>query len=91
MMINTNKMISVTELQKHLTELIRDLPRKGEPLYVLRNNEMAAVIVSPDDYELLSEAEELMEHIEIYEMVQKRLKDPRPNIPWETVKKKHGL
>lgn len=93
MMINTNKMISVTELQKHLTELIRDLPRKGEPLYVLRNNEMAAVILSPDEYESLSEAEELLEHIEIYEMVQKRLKnyDPKKTIPWESVKKQHGL
>ncbi len=91
MMIDTNKMVSVTELQKHLTELIRDLPRKGEPLYVLRNNEMAAVIVSTEEYAFMSEARELLEHLEIYEMVQKRLKDTRPNIPWETVKKKHGL
>ena len=37
------------------------------------------------------EVEELIEHFEIYEMVQKRLKDPRTNIPWETVKKKYGL
>ena len=37
------------------------------------------------------EVEELIEHFEIYEMVQKRLKDPRPNIPWETVKKKYDL
>ena len=37
------------------------------------------------------EVEELIEHFEIYEMVQKRLKGPRPNIPWETVKKKYGL
>ncbi|MCL4468695.1 MAG: hypothetical protein M1591_07165 [Deltaproteobacteria bacterium] len=37
------------------------------------------------------EVEELIEHFKIYEMVQKRLKDPRPNIPWETIKKKYGL
>ena len=93
MMIDTNKMVSVTELQKHLTELIRDLPKKSDPLFVLRNNEMAAVIVSPDEYELMRAAEELVEYLEIHEMVQKRLKnyDPKRTIPWESIKMKHGL
>lgn len=93
MLVNTEKMIPVTRLQKELTQKLREVSDKKEPLYVLRNNVLAAVILSPEEYERLKETEELFEHLEIAEMVEKRLKghDRSKNIPWEKVKKQHGL
>jgi PHD/YefM family antitoxin component YafN of YafNO toxin-antitoxin module len=54
---------------------------------------MAAVIVSAEEYELLRQAEEILEHLEIAEKIEKRLKghDRSRNIPWERIKKRHGL
>lgn len=93
MLVNTEKMIPVTRLQKELTQKLREVSDKKEPLYVLRNNVLAAVILSTEEYERLKEAEELLEHLEIAETVEKRLKghDRSKNIPWEKVKKHHGL
>ncbi len=93
MLVNTEKMVPITKLQKELTQRLREVSRTGEPLFVLRNNEMAAVILSAEEYELLKQAEEILEHMEIAETVEKRLKghDRSRNISWEKVKKKHGL
>lgn len=93
MLVNTEKMVTITNLQKELTQKLREVSKTGEPVFVLRNNEMAAVILSTAEYELLKQAEEILEHIEIAETVEKRLKGHvrSKNISWEKVKKKHGL
>ena len=93
MLVNTEKMIAVGKLQKELTQKLREVSETGEPLYVLRNNEMAAVILAADEYELLKQAEDILEHVEIAETVEKRLKGHvrSKNIPWEKIKRKHGL
>jgi prevent-host-death family protein len=86
-------MIPVTRLQRELTQKLKEVSETGEPIYVLRNNKMAAVIVSTEEYELLRQAEDILEHLEIAEKIEKRLKghDRSRNIPWERVKKRHGL
>ena len=43
----------------------------GGPLYVLKNNEMSAVLISPGEYALLREAEEIVEHLEIAGSIKK--------------------
>ncbi|MEW6068352.1 MAG: type II toxin-antitoxin system Phd/YefM family antitoxin [Nitrospirota bacterium] len=93
MLVNTEKMVPVGKLQKELTQKLREVSETGEPLYVLRNNEMAAVILSADEYELLKQAEEILEHLEIAEIVERRLKDydRSKNIHWGKIKKRHGL
>ncbi|MFA5823829.1 MAG: type II toxin-antitoxin system Phd/YefM family antitoxin [Thermodesulfovibrionales bacterium] len=93
MLVNTEKMIPVTKLQRHLTQRLREVHETGEPLFILRNNEMAAVILSTGEYELLKQAEDILEHFEIAETVEKRLKgyDRSKNISWDKIKKKHGL
>jgi PHD/YefM family antitoxin component YafN of YafNO toxin-antitoxin module len=80
-------------LQKELTRKLKEVTETGEPLFVLRNNEMAAVVVPPEEYELLKQAEEILEHFEIADVVEKRLKghDRSRNIPWEKIKKRHGV
>ncbi|PKL49406.1 MAG: hypothetical protein CVV37_07650 [Nitrospira bacterium HGW-Nitrospira-1] len=93
MLVNTEKMIPVGRLQKELTQRLREVSETGEPLYVLRNNEMAAVILSAEEYDLLRQAEDILEHLEIAEIVEKRLKgyNRSKNISWEKIKKRHGL
>jgi PHD/YefM family antitoxin component YafN of YafNO toxin-antitoxin module len=93
MLVNTNKMISITRLQRELTQKMRDVSETKEPLYVLRNNEVQAVIVSSDEYGALKEMEEVFEHFEIYEMVQKRMKrhSSSENVSLEKITKRYGL
>jgi len=93
MLLDTTKMISITKLQRELTQKMRDVSETKEPLYVLRNNEVEAVIVSSDEYAALKEMEEVLEHFEIYEMIQKRMKhyDPSRNVTLDEIKKRYGL
>ena len=93
MLINTEKIIPVTKLQRALTQKLREVHETGEPLFVLRNNEMAAVILSAEEYELLKQAEDILEHFEIAETVKTRLKDHvlTKNISWAKIKKRHAL
>ena len=93
MWVDTDKLMPVTKLQRELTQKLKEVSETGEPVFVLRNNEMAAVIVSVEEYELLTQAEEILEHLEVAEKIEKRLKrhDRSKNIPWEKIKKRHGL
>ena len=93
MLVNSEKMIAVTGLQRQLTRRLREVHETGEPLFILRNNEMAAVILSTEEYELLKQAEDILEHFEIAETVERRLEgyDRSKNISWDKIKKKHGL
>ena len=93
MIVNTDKMIPVTKLQRELTQKQREVQETGEPLFVLRNNEMAAVILSSEEYEILKQAEDVLEHLEIADGVERRLKgyDKDKNISWDRIKKKYAL
>jgi prevent-host-death family protein len=93
MQINTERMLPITKLQKKFTQKLREISNGSEPLFVLRNNELAAVIISREEYETLKEAEEILEHLEISEIIKKRLAnhDRSQNVPWEKVKKKYAL
>ena len=93
MIVNTDKMIPVTKLQRELTQKLREVHETGEPLFVLRNNEMAAVILSTAEYEILKQAEDVLEHLEIADGVERRLKgyDKTKNISWDKIKKKYAL
>ena len=49
MQVETERMISITRLQKELTGKLRELTKNEEPLFIMRNNSLAAVIVSPTE------------------------------------------
>ncbi|MBS1257196.1 MAG: hypothetical protein MAG551_00232 [Candidatus Scalindua arabica] len=93
MLVNTEKMISVAKLQRELTQRLKDVSETGDPVFVLRNNSLAAVIVAKEEYETLKQIEEMLEYLDIAEDVQKRLKNHKrsKNIPWNKVKKDYAL
>ena len=93
MQVDTDRIIPIARLQKELTAKLRELTDNEEPLFVMRNNNLAAVIISPAEYELLKDADEVLEHLEIADMIEKRLKtdDRSQDISWESIKAEHGL
>ena len=58
----------------------------------MKNNELAAVIISPGEYEFLKDAESFLEHLEIAEMIEQRLSahDISKSTSWEQVKAENG-
>ncbi len=88
MLIDSKKVISVTKLQRELTQQLRDVVSDGEALYVTKNSNIETVVIPMEEYERLKEIDELIEHIEIWHMVQERMKnyDPSKTISWDDLK-----
>ena len=88
MLIEARQMIPITKLQKELTQTVRKLSASGKAVYILKNNNMEAVLLSYHEYEYLKEIEELFEQLEISNVIKSRLKkyNPKNNVSWEDVK-----
>jgi prevent-host-death family protein len=88
MIIDTKKMIPITKLQRELTQQIRSVSSGKSPLYILKNNEMEAVILSPNEYEYLMNLNEMVEYYEIDDMIHSRLLkyNRKNNIKWSELK-----
>jgi len=78
----------ITKLQKELTQTVRELSETGEPVYILKNNNMEAVMVPFSEYEYLTNLEEMFEYYEINNMIKTRIKnyDVNNSIEWGKIK-----
>ena len=88
MLVETRQMMPITRLQKELAQTVRDLSDSGKPVYILKNNNLEAVLLSYQEYEYLKEIEEIFEQFEIKNAIESRLDkyDPRKNVPWESIR-----
>ncbi|MCD6322835.1 MAG: type II toxin-antitoxin system Phd/YefM family antitoxin [Clostridiales bacterium] len=88
MLIDSNKVISVTKLQRELTQQLRNVVSDGEALYVTKNSNIETVVIPMAEYERLKKIDEYIEHMEIWYMVQERMKnyDPSKTILWDDLK-----
>lgn len=90
MLVDTAQIMSITQLQKTLTQTVRKISEDKQPVFIMKNNTMEAVMMPFDRYEKLAELEELEEHKEIYEMFQKRMAhyDRSKDVKWASLKDK---
>ena len=88
MLVETDRIIPITKLQKELTQTVRQLSETGEPVYILKNNNMEAVMVSFSEYEYLTNLEEMFEYYEIDDMLKTRVKkyNPDESVEWDQIK-----
>jgi PHD/YefM family antitoxin component YafN of YafNO toxin-antitoxin module len=88
MLVETDRMIPVTKLQKELTKRVRDISEGGSPLFILKNNEMKAVVLAPVEYEYLMNLSELIEQYEINDVIVKRMKNYKrsKNVKWNDLR-----
>jgi PHD/YefM family antitoxin component YafN of YafNO toxin-antitoxin module len=88
MLVETDRMIPVTKLQKELTKRVRDISEGGSPLFILKNNEMEAVILAPAEYEYLMNLSELIEQYEINDVIVNRMKNYKrsKNVKWNDLR-----
>lgn len=88
MLVESTRIMPITRLQKELTQTVRELADTGEPVYILKNNNMEAVIVPFEEYEYLNRLEEMFEYFEIDEMIKTRINsyDVNKNVDWDSIK-----
>lgn len=67
---SASQMVSVTELLRNFGEVAEKIGE--EDLIIVRNNKPDFVLMNFSEYEKLRELDELVEHIEIWNMVEER-------------------
>jgi PHD/YefM family antitoxin component YafN of YafNO toxin-antitoxin module len=85
------EIMPVTQIVRNLSGILNKLKkRKLKKVAISRNNRLESVIIPIEDYELLQEAFELLEHQEIYQVVKEREKtDIEKYIPLEQVRREN--
>jgi len=88
MLIETEQMIPITKLQKELTQTVRELSDSGKPVYILKNNNMEAVLLSYSEYDYLKNIADTFEQFQIKNVIEDRMKkyNPKKNISWEAIR-----
>ena len=88
MLVETAQMIPITKLQKELTQTVRRVSEENEPVYILKNNNMEAVMIPFHQYEYLSMLDGIFERFEIADDIKSRMKhyDASKSVSWESIK-----
>lgn len=85
MMVDTAQIMPITQLQKTLTQTVRKISEDKQPVFIMKNNAMEAVMMSFDRYEKLAELEELEEQKEIY-----RINEKNGDVSYISTQKNNG-
>ena len=88
----TNELIPSSEFAKKFGSYLSQIKENTiDKIAVLKNNKVEAVLVSKDDYERMSEALELLEHQDIYKIIQERTSKPYKTISMEDMAKSFDI
>ncbi len=68
-----DEIISASDMARTFSSILNSITQKTkEKIAISRNNKLEAVIIGIEEYEALSEARELLEHQEIYQIIKER-------------------
>ncbi|PRM90554.1 hypothetical protein CJ671_01755 [Aliarcobacter cryaerophilus] len=71
-----NELLSITDFTKSISKILTDVKERSlDKVGILKNNRLEAVVISTQEYEKLKKLEEylkLLEHKEIFEVVEQR-------------------
>lgn len=67
------EMLSASKIARSFGQVLADLSgHRRRRVVVVKNNHLEAILLPVEDYETMAEALSLLEHIEIYRLVQER-------------------
>jgi PHD/YefM family antitoxin component YafN of YafNO toxin-antitoxin module len=66
-----------TKIARNISSILNKLKKNQvEKIVIMRNNEMEAIILSYEDYEIMKEMLEINDYKEIYKKIKERIKTP---------------
>jgi len=88
-----DEILSASSAARSFGKVLADLKSRHRPrIAIAKNNELEAVILPIQEYETMAEALALLEHIEIYRLVQQRKRRrPARRISLDALLKEQGV
>lgn len=72
-----DEVIPSTKIARNISAILNKLKKNQiEKIVIMRNNEMEAIILSYEDYEIMKEIIEINEYKELYKKIKERNKTP---------------
>ena len=89
----TDELISSTKLVRNFSSVLDSFKNKGvSKIWILKNNNIEAVIISKDEYRIFEEMQEYIEDLEDEKMILERMKnDDGTRYSMEQVAKECGI
>ncbi|MFA6197293.1 MAG: type II toxin-antitoxin system Phd/YefM family antitoxin [Sulfurimonas sp.] len=85
-----DEIISASDVARNFSAVLKDIVNHTKERFAIsKNNKLEAVVLPIDEYERLKEAYDLMEHTEIYKIVQ--LRKNSKTISFEDSASKYGI
>jgi PHD/YefM family antitoxin component YafN of YafNO toxin-antitoxin module len=87
------ELLSASKVARSFGQVLADLSgKRRRRVVVVKNNHLEAILLPVEDYEAMAEALALLEHLEIYRLVQERKrKTTRKTISLDTLLKEQRL
>jgi PHD/YefM family antitoxin component YafN of YafNO toxin-antitoxin module len=87
------EMLSASKMARSFGQVLADLSgKRRRRVAVVKNNHLEAILLPVEDYETMAEALALLEHLEIYHLVQERKrKKTRKSISLDALLKEQRL
>lgn len=89
--LNRKSLIPISEMANSFSKHFRMLKEDSEPLFIMKNNNIEAVMLNVDDYERLIEAQELYEELQLADMALRRLEKPKLGQDFDIILAERGL
>lgn len=77
-----DELLSASKVARSFGQVLADLSgKRRRRVAVVKNNHLEAILLSVEEYETMAEALSLLEHLEIYRLVQERKSKKRRRKP----------
>lgn len=88
-----DELLSASKVARCFGQVLADLSdKRRRRVAVVKNNHLEAILLPVDEYETMAEALSLLEHLEIYRLMQERKgRKPRTSISLDDLVKKQRL
>jgi len=75
-----DEILSASKVARSFGQVLADLSgKRRRRVVVVKNNHLEAILLPIEDYETMAEALAILDHLEIYRLVQERKGKKRPN------------
>lgn len=89
--VNRHNLVPISDISNRFSKYFRKLKEQPDPIYIMKNNSIEAVMLSVDDYEQLLETREMYEEIQLVDTALRRLENPSLGQDFEEILAERGL
>ncbi|MDX9871210.1 MAG: type II toxin-antitoxin system Phd/YefM family antitoxin [Clostridia bacterium] len=89
--INRKSLVPISDISNSFSKYFRKLKDQSEPLFIMKNNSIEAVMLNVEDYEQLIEAQAMFEELELADIALRRLEKPILGKDFEDIVAERGF